>query len=268
MVSASGPSLLSAMKSANLMAIWIENVTQRFRVIKERPDTLRELFSRFLRHPVNFHEFNALNNISLEVPHGEMLGIIGPNGSGKSTLLKVIAGVYKPFSGEVRVNGSLAPLIELGAGFHHELTGRENILINGLLIGYSKREMQQREQDIIKFAEIGDFIDAPIKQYSSGMSMRLAFAVASEVNPEILIIDEILGVGDLAFQQKCFDRILGFREGGKTILFVSHNLDQIVKYCDRAIWLEHGEIVADGAPDDIVKEYRLRYVPGSSRAVT
>src|SRR5262249_33259925 len=153
---------------------------------------------------------------------GEMVGIIGRNGSGKSTLLKVVAGVYRPTAGRVDVKGSIAPLIELGAGFHHELTGRENILINGLLLGLSKREVQEREAQIIEFAELGDFIDAPIKQYSSGMYMRLAFAVATEVDPDILLIDEILAVGDGAFQGKCFDRIRRFRDDGKTILFVSH----------------------------------------------
>ncbi len=141
-----------------------------------------------------------------EVPQGQTLGIIGRNGSGKSTLLKIIAGVYKPTAGKVEVNGSLAPLIELGAGFHHELTGRENILLNGLLMGYSKREMREREQGIIDFAEIGEFIDSPVKQYSSGMYMRLAFAVATEVDPQILVVDEILAVGDMAFQEKCFER--------------------------------------------------------------
>jgi ABC-type polysaccharide/polyol phosphate transport system ATPase subunit len=240
-------------------AIRVENVTQRFRVIQERPDTLRELFSKFLRHSATFHDFNALSNVSLEVPHGQMLGIVGANGSGKSTLLKVIAGVYRPSKGKVQVTGSLAPLIELGAGFHHELTGRENILINGLLMGYSKKEMQERERSIIEFAEIGDFIDAPIKQYSSGMNMRLAFAVATEVDPQILIIDEILGVGDAPFQQKCFARIRGFREAGKTILFVSHNLEQVVKYCDRAILLEHGVLIAEGKPADVIEQYQSHW---------
>jgi len=249
------------MKPDQSAAIRVEHVTQRFRVIHERPDTLRELFAKFFRHAVSYHDFDAVKDVSLEVPRGQMLGIIGPNGSGKSTLLKVIAGVYKPSRGSVIVNGSLAPLIELGAGFHHELTGRENIVINGLLMGYSKSDMQRREQSIIDFAEIGEFIDAPIKQYSSGMNMRLAFAVATEVDPDILILDEILGVGDAAFQEKCFARIQGFRDAGKTILFVSHSLGEVTRFCDRVILLEHGCIIADGNPAEVVDRYHERWAP-------
>jgi ABC-type polysaccharide/polyol phosphate transport system ATPase subunit len=233
----------------------VENVTQRFRVIHERPDTLREHFSKFLRRGVRYHNLDAVKNVSLEVPQGQMLGLVGRNGSGKSTLLKIIAGVYRPTSGRVYVNGSLAPLIELGAGFHHELTGRENIMLNGLLMGYSKEQMLAREESIIDFAEIGDFIDAPIKQYSSGMNTRLAFAVATEVDPQILILDEVLAVGDAAFQQKCFARIQNFRQAGKTILFVSHIISTVIEYCDRAILLERGSIVADGEPVEVARLY-------------
>src|SRR5208282_427753 len=206
--------------SSNSIVIRLQGITQRFRVIQERRDTLRELFTKFLRHQSSYHDFDAVKNVSFEVPKGQMLGLIGRNGSGKSTLLKIIAGVYRPTAGQVQVTGSLAPLIELGAGFHHELTGRENILLNGLLMGYSKRQMQEREERIIDFAEIGDFIDAPVKQYSSGMYMRLAFSVATEIDPDILLIDEILAVGDMPFQQKCFERIRSFRRAGKTIIFV------------------------------------------------
>src|SRR5512142_1946917 len=205
--------------------IRLENVTQRFRVIQERPDTVRELFSKIFQKNTSYHDFEALKNISLEVPAGQTLGIIGRNGSGKSTLLKLIAGVYRPSKGKVTISGSIAPLIELGAGFHHELTGRENILLNGLLMGYSKREMLDRQQSIIEFADIGDFIDAPVKQYSSGMYMRLAFAVATEVDPQILLVDEILAVGDAGFQEKCFERLRRFRASGKTIILVTHNMD-------------------------------------------
>ncbi|HVO64004.1 MAG TPA: ABC transporter ATP-binding protein [Terriglobales bacterium] len=239
----------------------LEDVTQRFRVIQERPDTLRELFSKALRHEVSYHNFEALQNVSLEVPQGQMLGIIGRNGSGKSTLLKLIAGVYRPTMGTVRVNGSLAPLIELGAGFHHELTGRENILLSGLLMGYSKDEMRRRERSIIEFADIGDFIDAPIKQYSSGMHTRLAFAVATEVDPDILIVDEILAVGDAAFQEKCFARIENFRKAGKTILFVSHNMAQLTAHCDRAVLLDKGTIIDDGDPVEVARHYQSLTVP-------
>ncbi len=239
----------------NSVVVRVENVTQRFRVTHERPDSLRELFSTFLRHTVSYHVLDAVKDVSLEVPRGQMLGLIGRNGSGKSTLLKIIAGVYKPTAGRVSVQGKIAPLIELGAGFHHELTGRENILLNGLLMGYSKEEMREREQSIIDFAEIGDFIDAPIKQYSSGMHTRLAFAVATEVDPQVLILDEILAVGDDAFQQKCFARIQNFRQAGKTILFVSHAMQSVIRFCDRSILLENGSIVADGDPTEVAAVY-------------
>src|SRR4051812_16756728 len=168
--------------SSDSVVIRVENVSQRFRVIQERPDTLRELFAKFFKRNHTAHEFEAVRNISFEIRRGEMGGLIGRNGSGKSTLLKVISGSYRPSTGSVSVTGNIAPLLELGAGFHPELTGRENILINGLLMGYSKRDMKEREQRIINFAEIGDFIDAPVKQYSSGMYMRLAFSVATEVD--------------------------------------------------------------------------------------
>jgi ABC-type polysaccharide/polyol phosphate transport system ATPase subunit len=255
------PSTANISGPPNSIAIRLENVAQRFRVIHERPDTLRELFSRFLRRQVSYHDFDAIKGVSLEIPRGQMVGVIGRNGSGKSTLLKIIAGVYRPNPGRVHVDGSLAPLIELGAGFHHELTGRENILLNGLLMGYSREDMRAREQSIIEFADVGEFIDAPIKQYSSGMHMRLAFAVATEVDPEILIVDEILGVGDAVFQQKCLARIGAFRDAGKTILFVSHNMNQIVEHCDRVVLLNQGSLVADGKPAEVVKIYKSLWSP-------
>jgi ABC-type polysaccharide/polyol phosphate transport system ATPase subunit len=236
--------------------ITVEHIVQRFRVIQERPDTLRELFSKFFRKEVNYHDFNAVNDVSFTVRSGEMLAIIGRNGSGKSTLLKVIAGIYRPTSGGVQVNGSVAPLLELGAGMHAELTGRENILLNGLLMGFSKRQMFQREERIIDFAEIGDFIDVPVKQYSSGMYMRLAFSVATEVDPDILVIDEILAVGDLGFQGKCFERLKRFRESGKTILFVTHSMDQVLHQCDRAILLDRGRLLFHGDPRKAVEIYK------------
>src|SRR3954453_6149564 len=235
--------------------IRVQGVTQRFRLIQERPDTLRELFAKFFRHQTHYHDFDAVQNVSFDVQQGEMVGIVGRNGSGKSTLLKIIAGVYQPTAGQVEVNGSIAPLIELGAGFHAELTGRENVLMNGLLMGFSKRQMQEREASILEFAGIGDFIDAPVKQYSSGMYMRLAFAVATEVDPDILVVDEILAVGDEPFQRKCFERIERFRRSGKTILFVTHSMQQVVEHCDRAIYLDGGKVAADGKPERVVDLY-------------
>lgn len=244
--------------------IKVQNLTRKFRLIQERPDTIRELFTKFFRNRVQSHEFDAVRNVSFEVGHGETLGIIGRNGCGKSTLLKVIAGVFEPTSGKVEVRGSVAPLIELGAGFHGELTGRENLFMNGLLMGFSKREMQSREKAILDFAEIGDFIDSPIKQYSSGMYMRLAFAIATEVNPDILLIDEILAVGDEPFKRKCFERIEQFRRAGKTILFVTHTLPEVRAYCDRVIYMDAGEILADGEPGQVVDLYLAKVVPGTT----
>jgi ABC-type polysaccharide/polyol phosphate transport system ATPase subunit len=237
------------------IAISAENLTQRFRVIHERPDTIRELFAKFLRKPVNYHDFEAVSGASFQVRKGEMVGLIGRNGSGKSTLMKMIAGVYRPTSGSIQVTGSIAPLIELGAGMHPELTGRENIMLNGLLMGYSRKDMTEREQRVIDFADIGDFINVPLKQYSSGMYMRLAFSVATEVDPDVLVIDEILAVGDFVFQQKCFERLKRFRDAGKTILMVTHSVDQIQKLCDRGILLDKGKIIYDGHPDRAVEMY-------------
>ena len=237
-------------------SLGFDKVVQRFRRIKERPDTLREVFAKFTRKRITYHDFEALRNVSFQVPPGQMVGVVGRNGSGKSTLLKVAAGVYMPTSGSVHIRGTIAPLIELGAGFHHELTGRENILLNGLLLGLSKREMKDREERIIEFAELGDFIDSPVKQYSSGMYMRLAFSVATEVDPDILIIDEILGVGDAGFREKCYERILLFRQRGKTILFVSHDSATVRQYCDRVLLLHNGELIADGLPGDVLARYQ------------
>ncbi len=224
-------------------------------MIKERPDTVRELFARFKRRKTTYHDFEAVSGVSLEIGKGETVGLIGRNGSGKSTLLKIVAGVYRPTSGTVFVEGNLAPMIELGAGMHHELTGRENILINGLLMGFSKELMLQREQSIINFADLGEFIDAPVKQYSSGMYMRLAFAVATEVDPDVLVVDEILAVGDHNFQEKCLRRLRAFRDAGKTILFVSHNMEQVERSCERVIFLDKGKIIADDTPAAAIKEY-------------
>lgn len=253
--------------SPNSFAIRMEHVTQRFRVIHERPDSMRQLLVNLFRDTTVYHDFDAVSDLSLEVPCGQMLGIIGPNGSGKSTLLKIIAGIYRPSAGTVRINGKLAPLIELGAGFHHELTGRENILLNGLLMGFSREQMLEKQQRIIDFAEIGDFIDAPIKQYSTGMHTRLAFAVATEVDPDILILDEVLAVGDMAFQKKCFERVSNFRRVGKTILFVSHSMQQVIENCDRVILMERGSILADGNPAEVAALYGSLVTPSPTPAI-
>jgi ABC-type polysaccharide/polyol phosphate transport system ATPase subunit len=241
--------------SQQTYSIRFEDVVQRFRVIKERHDTLREAFAKIRRRRTSYHEFEAVKHVSFQISKGEVVGIIGRNGSGKSTILKLIAGVYAPTSGQVEVHGSIAPLIELGAGFHHELTGRENILLNGLLLGLTKRQVQEREAKIVEFAELGEFIDTPIKQYSSGMYMRLAFSVATEVDPDVLIVDEILSVGDGGFREKCLDRIRQFRDTGKTIVMVSHDMGTMSSFCSRLLLVHRGQLVAEGKPSDIVDRY-------------
>jgi lipopolysaccharide transport system ATP-binding protein len=229
---------------------------QRFRVIRERPDTLRESFAKILHRTPTHYNFEALRGVSFSIGDGEVVGIIGRNGSGKSTIMKIIAGVYKPTSGVVQVSGKVAALIELGAGFHPDLTGRENIVLNGLLMGFSKRQMNEREDRIIEFAELGDFIDSPVKQYSSGMYMRLGFAIATEVDPEILLLDEILAVGDSLFQKKCLARIEEFRLRGRTIVYVSHDMTAVQSLCHRALLIQKGLITADGNPEEVIALYQ------------
>lgn len=250
-----GPSQGRTVAANQANGIRVEHATQRFRVIRERPDTLRELCAKFLRHRASYYSFEAVCDVSFEVPRGQTIAILGRNGSGKSTLLKIIAGVYQPTWGRIEVNGTIAPLIEIAAGFHSELTGRENILLKGLLMGCSKREMLEREARIIQFADLAEFIDAPVKQYSSGMYMRLAFAVATEVDPDILLLDEVLSVGDMPFQQKCIERIKRFHDAGKTILFVTHSLHHAASFCDRAILMDCGRAIVDGDPQSVVDIY-------------
>jgi ABC-type polysaccharide/polyol phosphate transport system ATPase subunit len=245
--------------------IQFEEVVQQFRVIRERPDTLREVFARMFRRDSSYHQFTALKGASFRIYDGEAIGIVGRNGSGKSTILKLIAGVYKPTAGRVRVDGKVAALIELAAGFHPELTGRENIVLNGLLLGLTRREITEKEQGIIEFAELGEFIDSPVKQYSSGMYMRLGFAIAVQVDPDILLMDEILAVGDNPFQQKCLERIDDFRMRGKTTVLVSHDMEAVLQHCRRALLIDSGQIVADGAPDEVIAQYkRLQQRPAGA----
>ena len=240
---------------SNSERICFEKVVQRFRVIQERPDTLREAFAHLFRNRVSYHDFEALKGISFVIRGGETVAIVGRNGSGKSTILKIIAGVYRPTGGTVKVSGKVAALIELGAGFHPDLTGRENIILNGLLLGLSRQEIRSREQQILDFAELGEFIDSPVKQYSSGMYARLGFAVATEVDPDILLIDEILAVGDAPFHEKCLARIDDFRQRGKTIVYVSHALDAIRRLCERALLIHGGILLADGSTDQVLATY-------------
>lgn len=241
-----------------MFAIEIEGVSKRFRKYTSRElSTIKDLFVKGILRKNTFgtEVFWALKDINLTVPKGRMIGIIGSNGSGKSTLLKLMAGIMRPTSGGVRVNGRVSALIELGAGFHPELSGRENIFINGIILGLSKKEIQDRFDDIVRFAGIEDFIDSPIKAYSSGMYMRLGFAIAINVDPDILLIDEILAVGDEEFQHKCLNKINEFKRRDKTIVFVSHDLGSVERLCDEAVWIEGGVLRASGLPRMVIDKY-------------
>ncbi len=239
----------------NRLAIGLDQVTQQFRIIHDRPDSFREAFVRRFRSLGRYEDLYALRDVSLRIGRGESVGIIGRNGSGKSTLLKIIARVYKPTSGRVELEGRISALIELGAGFHHELTGRENIVVTGALLGFSRREMKGKYRDIVAFAELEEFIDTPIKQYSTGMLARLAFAIATEVDPDILLVDEILAVGDQLFQQKCLERMNNFRRKGKTTVFVSHDMGLVQSLCERILLLDHGRLRADGPAEQVIAHY-------------
>jgi len=236
--------------------IHLDDVVLRYRLVRERPDSLREAFIKIFRRRSQVTELEATSHVSLKVSDGETLGIIGRNGCGKSTLLKIIAGVLKPTSGAVQVTGSVAPLIELGAGFHPDLTGRENIILNGLLLGLTRKQIREQEHKIIEFSELNDFINSPIKQYSSGMYMRLAFSIAIQVDPDILLIDEILSVGDAEFRAKCDDAIAGFQRRNKTIILVSHELQDVARVCSRVLLMEAGRVIADGPAEQVIKEYQ------------
>jgi ABC-type polysaccharide/polyol phosphate transport system ATPase subunit len=236
--------------------ITLQDISVRYRLPKERIHTFKEFVIKSLKGHIEYEEFWALKNISFQVLPGEMLGIVGRNGAGKTTLLKLIARVMKPLSGQIRVEGKIAPMIELGGGFDLELTGRENVYLFGSILGINRRAMDKKFEAITEFAGLKDFIEAPLRVYSSGMITRLGFAVVIAVDPDIMILDEILAVGDTAFQEKCHAHIAQFRRAGGTILFVSHDLDQILKFCDRALWLEKGEVKAWGVTKAVVQDYQ------------
>jgi ABC-2 type transport system ATP-binding protein len=236
--------------------IQLEHVSVKYRVPQEQIGTFREYFIRFLQRKISYRTFFALNDTSFKVKMGEIFGLIGNNGAGKSTLLKVIARVLKPSQGRVIIRGKVAPLLELGAGFHPELTGRENIYLNGSILGYSRREMDAIYPKIVEFSELGDFINAPIRNYSSGMDARLGFSVATAYEPEVLLVDEVLSVGDEAFQMKCMKRIKEFRDKGTSIIIVSHALDTLENMCHRIAWLDHGKIQIEGDPKEVISNYR------------
>lgn len=235
--------------------IKVEHATVRFNMASERIDNLKEYFVKLVKRQLMFQEFLALKDVSFEVKKGEAWGLVGTNGSGKSTLLKLICGILKPYKGSVTVNGSIAPLIELGAGFDGELTARENIYLNGAVLGYSKEFMDNHYDEIVDFAELHNFMDMPIKNYSSGMAARLGFAIATIVRPEILIVDEVLAVGDLAFQEKCQKRMQEMLAGGTTLLFVSHSIDTVRGLCDYAIWINKGDVMMTGEVNQVCDAY-------------
>ena len=236
--------------------IKVTNAAVRFNMASERIDNLKEYFVKLIKRELMFQEFMALKDINFEVKRGEAWGLIGTNGSGKSTLLKLICGILKPYRGTVEVRGSIAPLIELGAGFDGELTATENIYLNGAVLGYSKEFMDAHYDEIVEFAELKDFMNMPIKNYSSGMAARLGFAIATIVQPEILIVDEALSVGDVFFQAKCYRKFEEFKDMGRTILFVSHDLSSISRYCDRVVLLNKGVKLAEGSPKKMVDMYK------------
>lgn len=235
--------------------IRVEDVTMRFRINSDKILSLKEFVTTALRGKLRYDEFTALSHVSFEVRKGETLGLIGRNGAGKSTMLKVISGILKPTEGKVEVQGNVVPMLELGSGFDFDLTGRENVFLNGAILGYSERFLTEKYEEIVAFSELEQFMDTPIRNYSSGMLARLAFSVATVVKPEILIVDEILSVGDAAFQEKSRGRMLELMGGGTTVLFVSHSIEQIREMCSHVIWLDHGVVRADGAAQDVCKAY-------------
>ena len=239
----------------NDLMVKVDQVSMKFNLASERVDSLKEYFIKTLKRQISYSEFWALKDVSFEVFRGEAVGLIGLNGSGKSTMLKIIAGVLKPTKGNVQVFGGMAPLIELGAGFDFDLTARENVFLNGAILGHTREEMEQYYNDIVEFSELGQFMDVPVKNFSSGMVSRLAFGIATIGQPELLIVDEVLSVGDFRFQEKCEARIQHMLDHGTTLLFVSHSIEQVRKLCSKVVWLEKGNLRAVGDSEVYCTEY-------------
>jgi ABC-2 type transport system ATP-binding protein len=235
--------------------IKVENVKMKFNLSKERTDNLKEYVIKFLKRELHYEPFWALKGVSFEVNKGDKFGIIGLNGAGKSTLLKNIAGVMKPTEGKIWVKGSMVPLLEMGAGFDPDYTGRENIFLKGALLGYNRRFLEEKFDEIVEFSELEDFIDVPLKNYSSGMNARLAFSIATMVEPEILIVDEVLSVGDAKFQKKSREKMNSLLDEDATVLFVSHAAYQVRDICNKAIWLHQGELIAEGSAEEVCDLY-------------
>lgn len=236
--------------------IEVKNVSMRFNLAKEKQESLKEYFMAMIKGRLQFDEFYALKNVDLTVEKGDFYGLVGLNGSGKSTLLKVIAGVYKPTEGSCTVNGTIAPLIELGAGFDMDLTARENIYLNGTVLGFTPKYLDEKFDEIVEFSELREFLDVPLKNYSSGMVARIAFAIATITKPDILIADEILSVGDFLFQQKCEERMRQLLEGGTTVILVSHSIEQVERMCNKVAWINKGEKIMDGPTAEVCAAYR------------
>ena len=234
----------------------VEHVTMKFRMPNDKVESLKETVIAMLSGRLKYEEFTVFEDVSFDVKKGEVVGIIGKNGAGKSTLLKIVSGVLKPTKGQVTSNVNIVPMLELGAGFDPELTGRENIYLNGSILGYDEQFLQEQYQEIVDFSELGDFINMPIRNYSSGMMMRLAFSIATVVSPEILIVDEILAVGDEGFQNKSKERMLELMGGGTTVLFVSHSLEQIQEMCNRVVWLDEHKVRMVGEASQVCQAYR------------
>ena len=239
----------------NRIMVDVNHVTIRFNLSSQKVDNLKEYMIKLVKHELMFQEFFAVNDVSFQVRSGEAWGLIGANGSGKSTMLKAISGIMKPYKGSIQVYGNVAPLIELGAGFDQECTARENIYLNGCVLGHSEKFMREHFDEIVNFAEIGQFLDSPLKNFSSGMKARLGFSVATMVKPEILIVDEILSVGDYKFKQKCMQRMKELLGGGTTLLFVSHNIEEVQRLCDHAIWLDKGVARMQGSAQEVCEAY-------------
>ena len=235
--------------------IEVRDVSMRFRMANDRISSIKEYAIARLRGKLKYNEFEALKHVSFDVKRGEVMGLIGHNGAGKSTLLKVISGILKPTEGSVIVRGNVAPMLELGSGFDFDMTGRENIFLNGAILGYSEEFLKSKYEEIVAFSEIGAFIDMPLRNYSSGMVARLAFSVATVVVPEVLIVDEVLAVGDAEFQEKSRKRMMELMSGGTTVLFVSHSMDQIRQMCNRVVWLEKGHIWMIGGLQETCDAY-------------
>lgn len=243
----------------NNTIIHVDHVSMKFNLAEEKTDTFKEYILKLVKGKLHYTEFLALNDISFKINRGDSVALIGKNGSGKSTMLKIIAGVMYPSEGSVVVNGSIAPLIELGAGFDMDLTARENIYLNGAVLGYDRTFMDQHFDEIVEFSELRNFIDVPVKNYSSGMVARLGFAIATIVRADILVVDEILAVGDFQFQQKCRKRMAELMDNGTTLLFVSHSEEQVKQLCKKAIWFDHGQMMAFGDTEEVYHLYQEKY---------